>query len=149
LSNLFDVFVVFPFFFVSQTPILCRNLSFLFFCLQISFLYGFIFFVGDVRRYILFFLSMQTFDFLPSGSLVTNLSDISTEKSLEVASLCESVKISVTNLTPCCSAVTIPVRVNDCVSVLPIEYLEEVVCYGVASKKEFRYLRKLCALLNS
>jgi len=80
---------------------------------------------------------------------VLNLSDVPTSEALSAAALCESVKIKITNLTPSSGPVVVPVRFVYEPELLPIDYLEDVVRAGIATKSEFRVLRKICAILDS
>lgn len=80
---------------------------------------------------------------------VLNLSGESTEVALAAAALCESVKIKVLDLTPSRGPVVVPVRFVNEPELLPIDYLEDVVRAGIATKAEFRVLRKICAILDS
>jgi len=92
------------------------------------------------------------FDTLSTGSEVLNLSPTPTSEAIAIASLCETVKIAIVDLTPEVrgQVYQIPVRFVDEPSMeAPIGFLEEVVDSGLATKAEFRYLRKLCKFLAS
>lgn len=83
---------------------------------------------------------------------VLNLSDSSTAGTLAMATLCETVKIAILDLTPEVrgQVYQIPVNFIDEPSMeAPIGFLEEVVNSGTATKAEFRYLRKLCKFLSA
>lgn len=92
------------------------------------------------------------FDTISIGSTVLNLSTTTTAESFEIASLCETVKIAIVDLTPEVrgQVYQIPVRLIDEASMeTPIALLEDFVNNGLASKAEFRYLRKIMKLLES
>lgn len=97
-----------------------------------------------------FFFLMKTFDTLGAGiAPVVNLTAEPTEVALAAAALCESVRIKIMNLTPSRGPVVVPVRIVEEPELLPIDYLEDVVHHGLATKAEFRVLRKICAILDS
>jgi len=78
-----------------------------------------------------------------------NISEVDTSEALQTASLCETIKVKIHNLTPNQWPVTIPVRYCDDVYMLPIGYLEDVVKIGIATKAEFRLLKMICDILKS
>lgn len=92
------------------------------------------------------------FDTISAGSMIMNLTDTPTAEALQIASLCETVKIAIVDLTPEVRGMVyqIPVRFLDEPSMeTPIAFLEEVVESGLATKAEFRYLRKIQKILES
>lgn len=81
---------------------------------------------------------------------IINLSEVETSEALQTASLCETIKVRIHNLTPSQGPVTIPVRyTREDSYMLPIGYLEDVVRIQRATKVEFRILREIYNLLNS
>lgn len=93
---------------------------------------------------------MQKFDTLGASlAPVLNLSGEDTSAVLSAAALCETVRVKITDLTPSHGPVVVPVRFIYEPELLPVDYLEEVVRHGLATKNEFRVLRKICAILDS
>ena len=91
---------------------------------------------------------IHSFDIAQGSERIINLSSVSTEEALTAAKLSESVKIKIVNLTPSSGPVTIPVRMVE-PFIFPIDFLEEVVENGIATKYEFRLLSRLCKILES
>lgn len=81
---------------------------------------------------------------------IINLTEVETSEALQTASLCETIKIKVHNLTPNNGPITIPVRyTKEDAYILPIGYLEDVMKIWKATKAEFRLLKMMCNLLKS
>ena len=81
---------------------------------------------------------------------ILNLSSQYTMHALKSAALCETVKIKIENLTPSSGPVNIPIRYIDNPSAsMAVETLEEIVGFGLATKTEFRTLKKIYDILNS
>lgn len=92
------------------------------------------------------------FDTILSGSSnILNLSETPTTEALAIAELCKTVKIAIVDLTPQVRGVVyqIPVRfIAEQSMETPIAFLEEVVENGLATKAEFRYLKKIQKILE-
>ena len=92
---------------------------------------------------------MKNFDNIGTGiDPIINLSDVPTSDALDSSALCESVRVKITNITPSRGAVTLPVRYTDRPVSIPIDFLEDVVSCRIATKNEFRLLKRLCLLLG-
>lgn len=94
---------------------------------------------------------LYMFDTISSGSTILNLSETPTAEALAIASLCETVKIKIVDLTPEVRGIVyqIPVRfIAEQSMETPIAFLEDVVNNGLASKAEFRYLKKIQKILE-
>ncbi len=88
-------------------------------------------------------------DIAKSGNTrIINLSDVPTGDAIEASMLCETIKIKVHNLTAS-GPLTIPVRIDSPFNTAPIELLEEIARFGMATKMEFRAMMKICRILES
>lgn len=77
-------------------------------------------------------------------SRIINLTDTPTFEACELAALSEQVKVRIHGVVS--PVVTIPVHVVELS--LPLDYLEELVEYRLATKEEYRLYKKMTKLEN-
>ena len=88
---------------------------------------------------------MKNLDFIKTSEDIINLSENSTEESIELSSLCETIKIKVINLTPSWK-INIPVRF--CENYFDFQKMEEKLQKKV-SLDTLEKIEELFLLLNS
>lgn len=79
---------------------------------------------------------------------IVNISGLETTKALQTASLCESIKVKIHNLTQNRGPISIPVRFENPINTTAIERLEEIAKYGLATKEEFRAMEKIHKIMS-
>ncbi len=88
-------------------------------------------------------------DLIKNGNVrIINLSGVPTVDAIEASLLCETIKIKIHNLTAS-GPINIPVRIDSPFNTAPIEALEEIARFGMATKMEFRAMMKICRILES
>lgn len=79
---------------------------------------------------------------------IINLSEVETSEALQTASICETIKVRIHNLTPNRGPVSIPVRFENPINTTAIERLEEIAKYGIATKQEYRAMETIHRIMS-